>query len=335
MNNGIRTDILLVGLAALGLRPTPSAAVDFSRDSVGTTGSEFLLFDIGARGIGMGGAYTAMSDDAYSLYWNPAGLARVPRFSGGYTNTVHVADMSYQSASFAYRWNETVVLGGGWRYLDGGNIDSTDISGIKRGQFRPRSYVGEVGWGQTVYDLSDSEMELTVGATARWIHSAYLLHADGFGGDIGMQARFYSGPFLYDFAATVQNMGNGQNFVSVRDTLPFRFRIGGTIYPLRPLAISLEAVTPIANQPHGILGVEYSREFKKNLKGALRAGFNSMTVKSLGPLSTMSVGAGLKYSDLSFDYAFTSMGVLGSNGSHRFSFNYNLPSKSSKRYRER
>jgi hypothetical protein len=178
-------------------------------------------------------------------------------------------------------------------------------------------------------------MELNVGAVVRWIHSTMMMQADGWGGDIGLQSRFYSGPFLYDFGASFQNMGVGQAFVDVRDSLPFRGRVGGAIYPARGLSLSLEVVTPINMYPFAAVGAEYSRQFDKNLTAAVRAGFNSRTLGSLGPLSAMSIGGGVKLSDLSFDYAFSSMGVLGMVGTHRVAFSYNLPSKSSRRYRER
>src|SRR6059036_2691225 len=32
---------------------------------------------VGPRAIGMGGAFSAVADDASALFWNPAGLARV------------------------------------------------------------------------------------------------------------------------------------------------------------------------------------------------------------------------------------------------------------------
>jgi hypothetical protein len=35
---------------------------------------EFLSLGVGARPMGMGGAYAAISDDASAVYWNPAGL---------------------------------------------------------------------------------------------------------------------------------------------------------------------------------------------------------------------------------------------------------------------
>lgn len=40
---------------------------------------EFLSIGVGARPMGMGGAYVAISDDATASYWNPAGLARLSR----------------------------------------------------------------------------------------------------------------------------------------------------------------------------------------------------------------------------------------------------------------
>ncbi len=39
---------------------------------------EFMKIPVGARAIGMGGAFSAVSDDATSPYWNPAGMVYLP-----------------------------------------------------------------------------------------------------------------------------------------------------------------------------------------------------------------------------------------------------------------
>ncbi|HID92967.1 MAG TPA: hypothetical protein EYP60_02615 [bacterium (Candidatus Stahlbacteria)] len=38
---------------------------------------EFLHMGVGARPIGMGGAFTSVADDPSAGYWNPAGLTQL------------------------------------------------------------------------------------------------------------------------------------------------------------------------------------------------------------------------------------------------------------------
>ncbi len=68
--------------SALLLCLMPAAAL------AGKYAGEFLERGVGARGLGMGQALTALSDDPYSFYWNPAGLAFVDQRSvSGMANT--------------------------------------------------------------------------------------------------------------------------------------------------------------------------------------------------------------------------------------------------------
>ena len=46
---------------------------------VGLSGGQFLKIGVGARGTGMAGAFSAVSDDLSSIFWNSAGLADVKR----------------------------------------------------------------------------------------------------------------------------------------------------------------------------------------------------------------------------------------------------------------
>jgi len=45
--------------------------------SVAKYSNEFLSIGVGSRALGMGGAFTALSDDISAAYWNPAGLSSI------------------------------------------------------------------------------------------------------------------------------------------------------------------------------------------------------------------------------------------------------------------
>ena len=51
------------------------------QSNVGTTAASFLDIGIGARSLSMGGAFTAVANDATALYWNPAGIANIQRLA--------------------------------------------------------------------------------------------------------------------------------------------------------------------------------------------------------------------------------------------------------------
>ncbi|MDZ7371049.1 MAG: hypothetical protein ONB12_07765, partial [candidate division KSB1 bacterium] len=62
---------------------------------VGTTAAGFLNIDVGARAIGMGGAYVAVSDDAMSMYWNAAGISRINGSQAVFTHNRWLADIAF------------------------------------------------------------------------------------------------------------------------------------------------------------------------------------------------------------------------------------------------
>jgi len=66
-----RQRLLVALLAALAAAPaTPAFATKYA--------GEFLRVPVGARAIGMGGAFSAVADDGTAPYWNPAGMVYLP-----------------------------------------------------------------------------------------------------------------------------------------------------------------------------------------------------------------------------------------------------------------
>ncbi len=66
---------ILVATLVILIASLPLFLVAKPFGKTGTVGLQFLKLGVDARAIGMGEAYTAVSDDIASVYWNPAGLA--------------------------------------------------------------------------------------------------------------------------------------------------------------------------------------------------------------------------------------------------------------------
>src|SRR6266571_4963191 len=66
-NQSIRA-LLAVCLSAL--IAAPAGATKYA--------AEFLKIPVGARAVGMGGAFVGVADDATAPFWNPAGMVYLP-----------------------------------------------------------------------------------------------------------------------------------------------------------------------------------------------------------------------------------------------------------------
>lgn len=325
------TSLALVVLTA----PLPLAySADFSKNAIGTTGSQLLAIDAGARGIAMGGALSAATSDALSMYWNPAGLTQVQTRSGSFMHNQYVEDITFDYLAYAQRLNEASVAAGSVRYMDGGSIPSTDINGNSLGEFHPRSYSFEGGYALNVVDMGDFERDIAFGVAGRMIHSDLVKHANGFAGDIGVQSHYWEADRPHHFAFVAQNFGQGQKFDAVRDTLPFRMKAGGAVQFTRKLLLTGDLIMPIYNAFSGAVGAEYAIETSAEMKLFLRGGLNTQPWTN-GPdgLRGVSLGFGGALKSFAVDYAFVPQGVLGHT--HRVSVSFTPQAKAAKRYRKR
>ena len=67
---------------------------------VGITAAPFLEIGVGAKAYGMGGAFVATANDASALYWNPSGIARLPRSEGTFVHIDWLADINFDYIGF-------------------------------------------------------------------------------------------------------------------------------------------------------------------------------------------------------------------------------------------
>jgi hypothetical protein len=103
------TAVWAIALVA-SARPAVSQ-VEQQRDNIafGGASGEFLLLGAGARGAALGGAFAALATDVTALYYNPAGLAQLPRGEGMFSTYDYVAGTRYSWGGLGF------PLGGGSR----------------------------------------------------------------------------------------------------------------------------------------------------------------------------------------------------------------------------
>lgn len=101
----------------------------------GSHAAEFLSHGVGARALGMGGAFVSVADDATAAYWNPAGLTRIQNhaFSMMYSDSFGVEGgnllskglVTYNFINYVHQIEGIGGVGVSWIRLGVDNIPKT------------------------------------------------------------------------------------------------------------------------------------------------------------------------------------------------------------------
>jgi tetratricopeptide (TPR) repeat protein len=269
----------------------------------------------GARSQGLGGAFVSVADDASALYWNPAGLARLPRSE---ITASHVSLFSSTSeatfffAGAAYPTLSAGTFGLGFLRL-GSSFDAYDEAS---------RYLGESSYGESQAMLSYGiarRLPYLAGETSFGV-SAKLQHqevepfsATGTGLDLGFLYR----PDRFENLALGANLqdviGADLKLVSEEEPVPFTLLLGASyglpIGRSGRLLLSLGYDAPRYDDHELHVGAEY---LHSGMLG-LRLGFDDGRV---------TFGVGVAFQSYRLDYAYLDGGEVGS--SHPVSFTAGL-----------
>jgi hypothetical protein len=112
-------------IICLIIMPLSLTAAGFSK--VGTTAAPFLKIGVGARAVALGGNFVALANDATALYWNPAGIAILNKFSISATHTRWFADITHGALQLAVPLSGASAIGLDVVYLTSGDIEQTTL----------------------------------------------------------------------------------------------------------------------------------------------------------------------------------------------------------------
>jgi tetratricopeptide (TPR) repeat protein len=115
--------------------------------SAGGEAGAFLRQDAGARGAALGGAGTAVADDAGSLLWDPAGLARLTKPEVQFTHAALFEDTAMDFAAAAVPLKRWGTLGAGYLRQSSGGFERRGTPNDAPATFSISQNALLAGWG--------------------------------------------------------------------------------------------------------------------------------------------------------------------------------------------
>lgn len=270
-------------------------------------GAAFLKLGVGARALGMGGAYTAVAEDVSAMGWNPAGLSGLAKKELGVTHAELALGSRFDFIGYAHPTSQG-TLGAGLLRLDQGKLEGRDAAG------KPTAGFGASDTALTVSCARKAGDVARVGANVRLIQSSLgSASAQTVALDLGALREFSAvGPGRPRLGVSIQNIGPGLRFLDKRDDLPLATVVGlGYRLPIGMILALDVRHRPNSRQTEVAVGTEYAI-----LSGfALRGGYGSSRAAAGGTgvaaLGGIAAGFGFKAGSYDLDYSITPMGELG------------------------
>lgn len=330
---GVAGVVALIGLVTTG---ASSQAVNRNVSKVGTTAATFLEIPVGSRASSMGGAFVALANDASSLYWNPAGLARLARREVLFAHSQWIADMNFDFAALAVPLGDFGALGLSFTSL---NMEDMRVLTVERPEgtgelFSAGSFAVGVHYSR---NLSD---KFSIGFSGKYI-SEHIWHmqSQAFALDLGalFTTNFFNG---LKVGAIISNFGTDMQ-LSGRDTrtfhpidptklgsndqipenieldswqLPLNFQFGISTNVIESeehvITVAVDALHPSDNYESLNVGMEYAFEQTLYIRGGYRSLF--LTDREGGACFGVGLAAGLfgGGTDARLDYSYTDYGRL-------------------------
>jgi len=305
-----------------------------SVSNVGTTAAAFLNIGIGSRANAMGGAFTAVANDATALYWNPAGLSQCEHHELTFNHTDWFLDIYHEFMG-------AVILAGQHRF--GACIDYVGIPDQK-----VRTIEEPEGNGN-YYNASDLMLgisyafqftdQFSMGITGKYIRQA-IYNSSGNAGAVDFGALYHPSYFKWlSVGMQIANFGSSLQFTG-RDTeikvdndpkynsndrlpatlstdaypLPLVFRFGLALTPINSrnnrFVTAIDLIHPSNNTESINLGMEYVYHDIISV----RSGYHALLERDFETTGGLTLGFGLqiyiKDIVVVLDYAYRDFGIL-------------------------
>ena len=226
--NRLRTRISIYAISFLVvILFVSSSPLAFTQAEGGGFSQAYMFRTPGGRAGGMSGAFTAVVNDPYAIFYNPAGLSFL-EFNPAVSTSVQTSGFgkSYSTLVYGQEVMENLGIGVGITSFNGGSFTARDYQGNPYGQMTDMHFSGNLA-------MSYSMEFLSMGVNMKYLNNTLVssdLSSHGFGLDVGLKANVNFGSYgSYSLGAAVQNIGGmmlWDGYFSETDLLPYCIRVG-------------------------------------------------------------------------------------------------------------
>ncbi|HRQ43937.1 MAG TPA: PorV/PorQ family protein [Candidatus Goldiibacteriota bacterium] len=291
----------------------------------GTTSVNFLKISPFARAAAMAGAYEGISEGAYGMFYNPAGISHVLAYDLHLSHVSWFQGINYEYIAliFPFPLMESAKIGASYSHMSGGRMNmNTQLqgsdygylnSGLNWDSFTIKSFNPYDSSFALAYAMSIKEY-LSAGVRLR-LNSQNISEASGYNltADIGMLYKMDINGNLLGFGVTINNLGSELKMENTGAEPPKILHLGVSDrldVPGGVLTAGAQFNLHVDYDFQYMFGVEYMVFDMLYLRGGYKfGGFNQPTA-----------GCGIKLAGFGIDYAFEGYDELGAT--HRFSLSY-------------
>jgi len=268
-----------------------------------TSGAAFLKLGDGSRPLALGGAYTAISGDIDSLYYNPGGLASLERPELSFTHSEWLEDSNLDLLSYGHP-TAYGTFGVSALRLGGGTQEGRDANRQKTGDFTADNLVALLSYSHGVGPY------VGAGANIKYLRSRIDNEsASSIAMDAGATAVVPGHPLW--LGLSVLNIGSGLRFEDQVDRLPLTIAFGAAVRPVHPLLLSFDFTHEQYDSRSELnMGGEYTLSELDFRIGYVQL-LQGEGERALSAADHISGGIGIHWSRYRADYTLAPFGDLG------------------------
>ena len=267
-----------------------------------------------ARAASLGGSFVTNNDDVDVLFYNPAGMSFLEKDPVSFSFVKHLMDINLFSLAYSTEFEDIGRFGSAIKYINYGSFDEADEFGNRTGEFSAGELAFILGY------TNEFSENFYYGANAKVIYSSIADESSSaIALDLGINYEIPNQKL--NLAAAVLNLGTQlSSYIDTKEDLPLDVTIGISKrlenLPVR-LSLDFHQLNKDRDELYQHLkGFSVGAEFYLSEVFTLRFGYDNekrsdLKVGSSSGIAGFNGGLGVKVSEYSFNYGYSSLGSIG------------------------